>query len=206
MLQQQNYNHYTGQNHPQNTNNNPVIRNTHKKPPQEPKTSEEALSLLDTIMKKQSEKQKKEAPNLSQDEFALKQKTHTFGKIYVDNNTHLTYVRMCRTPLFFTVAEEQRMRNYYQTDLLDHHANTHDYANPCKRKIFRCPMAVCNYRIINSENTEYHVIEHAKQFHTQNQLTYVIRYNNEDQYFEYNPDDYSQEETNLPNTCNNQNT
>ena len=191
-------------NYRNNYRNNPEIQNT-PKPPPKPKTSEEALSFLDTIMEKQSEKQKIEAPDLSQDEFALKQ-THMFGEIYVDPNTDITYVKMCRTPLFFTVAEEQRMRNYYQTDLLNHHANTHDYANPCRRKVFRCPTAICNYRIINSENTEYHVIQHAKQFHTQNKLTYVIRYNNEDQYFEYNPDDYYQEETNLPNTCDNQNT
>ena len=195
---------YVWQQHPYNYTNNTVQDNNYK-PPRKPKTSQEALSRLDTIIQNQSEKQKTEAPNLSQDEFALSQK-HTFGDIYIDPNTEETHIKMYRTPILLTKEEEQRMRHYYQTDLHVNHTKKHDYANPCKPKFFRCPTPICNYHIINSYNTENHLREHCNQFHTQNRITYDIQYNNQTYYYEYNPDLHCQEKTNLPTTCDNQNT
>ena len=202
--QQQYPENYLWQQHPYNYTHNTVLE-TNYKPPSKPKSSEEALSRLNIIMQKQSEEQKTEAPNLSHDEFALSQK-QTFGDIYIDPNTEKTHIKMYRTPILLTKEEEQRMRRYYQTDLQENHTHKHDYANPCKAKIFRCPTPICNYHIINSHNTEYHLMQHAKQFHTQNRITYGIQYNNQTYYYEYNPDLHGQEKTNLPTTCDNQNT
>ena len=140
-------------------------------PPKRPQSSEEALYLFRDLLENQNKKNKIEHPNLTQDDFVFNFK-NSFGKIFVDAKTNITHVHLVRTYCFFTEEEQARLQQYYATNLHNNHFNKHDYANPCKEKLFRCPTPICNYSIINTSNTSKSILEHCNLFHQQNPLSY----------------------------------
>ena len=176
--------------HPQNTyarNRNfvqyPQFNNEQRK---RPESSEHALCLFRNLLDKQNKQNKSEHPNLNQDDFVFNFKNN-FGKIFVDPETNITHVQLIRTYCFFTEEEQTRLEQYYTTNLNKNHFAKHDYANPCKEKLFRCPAPICKYSIINTTNTTQNILEHCKLFHQQNPLSYRYRDNETYVFVEYIP-------------------
>ena len=155
-------------------------------PPKRPQSSYHAHCLLHGLLQKQYEKNRIEHPTLNQDDFVFNFKNN-FGRIFIDPETNITHVQLFRTYCFFTVEEQTRLEQYYATNLTKNHTDTHDYANPAKDKLFRCPTPICNYSIINTSNTTKNILEHCKLFHQQNPLTYRYRDNEDYIFVEYKP-------------------
>ena len=161
-------------------------RQFNREPPKRPQSPYHAHWLLQGLLQKQYEKNRIEHPTLNQDDFVFNFK-NDFGRIFIDPETNITHVQLFRTSCFFTVEEKTRLEQYYRTNLNKNHTDTHDYANPSKNKLFRCPTPICNYSIINTTNTSQNILEHCNHFHQQNPLTYRYRDNDEYIFIEYKP-------------------
>lgn len=139
-------------------------------------TSENALQYLQTNITKQQtlySKFHKKLPHLPQNAFVLL-KPHRFGTLYLNEKTNKIHVRMNKTSLFLTTQEQRQMQTYYQ-EPNHHHSKTHNYANPSKHTILRCPSPLCYYNIINTTNITKHVYTHCFLFHKQTPLTYEYK-------------------------------
>ena len=151
-------------------------------------TSENALKYLRTKITKQQilySKFHKKLPHLPQNAFVLL-KPHRFGTLYLNEKTNKIHVRMYKTSLFLTTQEQRQMQTYYQ-EPNHHHSKTHNYANPSKQTILRCPSPLCNYNIINTTNITKHVYTHCLLFHKQTPLTYEYKKNHHWIQIEYQP-------------------
>ena len=151
-------------------------------------TSKNALKYLKTNIVKQQilySKFHKKLPYLSQNAFVLL-KPHKFGTLYLNEKTNKIHVRMYKTSLFLTTQEQRQMQTYYQ-EPNHHHSKTHNYANPSKQTILRCPSPLCNYNIINTTNITKHVYTHCLLFHKQTPLTYEYKKNHNWIQIEYQP-------------------
>ena len=150
--------------------------------------SENALKYLKTNITKQQtlySKIHKKLPHLPQNAFVLL-KPHKFGTLYLNEKTNKIHVRMYKTSLFLTTQEQRQMQTYYQ-EPNHHHSKTHNYANPSKHTILRCPSPLCNYNIINTTNITKHVYTHCFLFHKQTPLIYEYRDNHDWIQIEYQP-------------------
>ena len=151
-------------------------------------TSENALKYLRNNITKQQTLHStiyKKLKNLPQTKFVFL-KPHKFGFLYLNEMTNKIHLRMYKTPLFFTTQEQRRMETYYQ-DPNHHHSKTHDYANPTKDTMLRCPSPLCHYSIINTTNISKHVYTHCFLFHRQTPLIYEYQDNIDWIQIEYQP-------------------
>ena len=165
-------------------------------------TSENALKYLKTNITKQQilySKFHKKLPHLPQNAFVLL-KPHRFGTLYLNEKTNKIHVRMYKTSLFLTTQEQRQMQTYYQ-EPNHHHSKTHNYANPSKQTILRCPSPLCNYNIINTTNITKHVYTHCFLFHKQTPLTYEYKKNHDWIQIEYQPKIPFPLKPNLTKTC-----
>ena len=173
----------------------PQSQNNLKQTTEEPKdenhpnyTSENALKYLKNNITKQQTLHStiyKKLRNLPQTKFVFLN-PHKFGFLYLNEMTNKIHLRMYQTPLFFTTQEQRRMETYYQ-DPNQHHSKTHDYANPTKDTMLRCPSPLCHYSIINATNISKHVYTHCFLFHRQTPLIYEYRDNLDWIQIEYQP-------------------
>ena len=124
--------------------------------------------------------------NLDQTSFALRT-PQKFGFLYLNEKNNKVHIRMHQIVPNFTTQEEYQTKLYYDTDHTYHHFNTHNYVNPTKETLYRCPSPLCHHDIINTTNIRKHVNSHCSIFHKQTPLIYEYEENNELVKIEYKP-------------------
>ena len=173
--------------HKQNTNPQHDLQSIQKQSKNEPVlnyTQQDAQNWLEKKISEQTTDSKK--CNLDQNSFALRT-PQKFGSLYLNEKNNKVHIRMHQILPTFTTQEQLLTKTYYSSNPKFHHFNTHNYVDPTKETIYRCPSPLCFHSIINATNIDSHVKAHCSYFHRQTPLIYEYKENDEWIEIEYKP-------------------
>ena len=113
----------------------------------------------------------------------------TFGHISKSPNSNTPILTLYRIPVILTPSENNRNQSYYNNSTQFSGHAQHNYINPNSEYMFRRPTGICQYQILNPQNIQTSILQHCKNSHKNNILTYKYpNITNEDWlYFSYPP-------------------